>query len=113
MTQFRADTSAVTAWGQQVSNLSDELGSLVSGAPATSGVRNSHGPIGFPMQDVLDAAQAARGVALDATQFASAKISDLLCQAARAYDRGDSEAAARLNTQSDRMESTQVEDGRA
>ncbi|WP_155943205.1 type VII secretion target [Mycobacterium sp. 141] len=113
MTQFRADTSAVTAWGQQASNLSDEVGSLVSGAPPASGVRNSHGPIGFPMQDVLDAAQSARGDALGATQSASARISDLLRQAAQAYDRNDSEAAARLKTQADRMASAEVEDGRA
>ncbi|GAS88995.1 ESX-1 secretion-associated protein [Mycolicibacterium brisbanense] len=109
MTQFRADTSAVTGWGQQVSSLSDEVASFVSGAPATSGVQNSHGTIGFPMQDVLEAAQSARGSALGATQSASAKIGDLLKQAAQAYERGDSEAAARLKAQADRMESAQPE----
>jgi hypothetical protein len=112
MTQFRADTSAVTAWGQQVSNLSDEVKSFVSGAPGTSGVQNSHGTIGFPMQDVLDAAQSARGEALGATQSASAKIGDLLNQASQAYERGDSQAAARLKAQADRMESAQTEDSR-
>lgn len=112
MTQFRADTSAVTAWGQQVSSLSDEVGSFVSGAPGTSGVQNSHGTIGFPMQDVLDAAQSARGNALGATQAASAKIGDLLNQAAQAYERSDSEAAARLKAQAARMESAQTENGR-
>jgi hypothetical protein len=112
MTQFSADTSAVTAWGQQVSNLSDEVGSFVSGAPSTSGVQNSHGAIGYPMQDVLNAAQSALGDALGATQSASAKIGDLLRQAAQAYERGDTAAAGRLKAQADRMESAQTQDGR-
>ncbi|MEW2479400.1 ESX-1 secretion-associated protein [Mycobacterium sp. NPDC049093] len=103
MTQLNVSTSAVSAWGEQFNGLSDAIGNVISGAPGTSGIESSHGPVAFPTQSAFSGAYSARGDALGATQVASGMIGDLLRQAAQAYDRGDSEAAGRLRAQADQL----------
>ncbi|AKS32990.1 ESX-1 secretion-associated protein [Mycolicibacterium goodii] len=104
MNQFIANTGAMGTWQQQLGEVSSDVGNLVNGAPGLSDVLNSHGTIGFPMQTAFDAATAARGGAMGATQAASAKISDLLRQAAQAYERGDMAAADDLKKRAQQME---------
>ncbi|MDV3124364.1 ESX-1 secretion-associated protein [Mycobacterium sp. 21AC1] len=106
MTQFTAHTGAMSGWQQQLGDVSTDASNLLNGAPGVSGVQNSHGTIGHPMQTAFDAAQSARGSAVGATQGASTKIADLLRQAAQAYDRGDMAAAGQLKAQADQMEGT-------
>lgn len=106
MTQFKTHTGAMSGWQQQLGDVSSDASNLLNGAPGVSGVQNSHGTIGHPMQSAFDAAQSARGGAVGATQGASTKIADLLRQAAQAYDRGDMAAAGKLKAQADQMEGT-------
>lgn len=104
MNQFIANTDAMNGWQLKLGDVSTDVGKLISGAPGTSTVTNTHGTIGFPMQAAFDAAQSARGNAMGATQAASAKIGDLLRQAAQAYERGDMAAAGRLKTQAEQLD---------
>lgn len=105
MNQFIANTGAMGTWQQQLGEVSSDVGSLLNGTPGLSDVLNSHGTIGFPMQTAFDAAHAARGGAMGATQAASSKIADLLRQAAQAYERGDMAAADDLKKRAQQMES--------
>jgi hypothetical protein len=104
MNQFIANTGAMNGWQQKLGDISTDVGNFISGAPGTSTVTNTHGTIGFPMQTAFDAAQSARGSAMGATQAASAKIGDLLRQAAQAYERGDMAAASDLKAKADQMD---------
>lgn len=104
MNQFIANTGAMNGWQQQLGDLSTEVGNFINSAPGVSTVLNTHGTIGHPMQTAFDAAQSARGSAMGATQSASAKISDLLRQAAQAYERGDMASADKLKAQAQQME---------
>lgn len=104
MTVFKTNTGAMNSWQQQVGNVGTDVSNFVNGAPAVSGVQNSHGVIGNPMQTAFDVAQSARGGAMGATQTASATIADLLGQAAKAYERGDVAAGGRLKAQADQMD---------
>lgn len=104
MNQFVANTGAMNTWQQQLTDLSTDVGNFINSAPGVSTVLNSHGTIGHPMQTAFDAAQSARGSAMGATQSASAKISDLLRQAAQAYERGDMASADKLKAQAQQME---------
>ncbi|MBU8823258.1 ESX-1 secretion-associated protein [Mycolicibacterium goodii] len=104
MNQVIAHTGAMNGWQQQLGEVSSGVGNLISGAPGLSDVLNSHGTIGFPMQSAFESATAARGGAMGATQAASAKISDLLRQAAQAYERGDMAAADDLKKRAQQLE---------
>ncbi|MGV0745463.1 ESX-1 secretion-associated protein [Mycolicibacterium sp. XJ870] len=104
MTEFKAHTGAMNGWQQQITDVSSDVGNLMNGAPGVSGVVNSHGTIGHPMQNAFDSAYSSRGAAMGATQAASAKISELLGQASQAYDRGDVAAADKLKSQAAQME---------
>ena len=104
MNQFIANTGAMNNWQQQLGDVSADVANFISGAPGISGVLNSHGTIGHPMQTAFDAAQSARGGAMGATQVAASKISDLLRQAAQAYERGDMASADKLNARAAQIE---------
>ncbi|ABK70366.1 ESX-1 secretion-associated protein [Mycolicibacterium smegmatis] len=104
MNQVIANTGAMNSWQQQLGEVSSGVGNLLNGTPGVSDVMNTHGTIGFPMQSAFDAAHAARGGAMGATQAASSKISDLLRQAAQAYERGDVTAADDLKKRAEQLE---------
>lgn len=104
MNQFIANTGAMNNWQQQLGDVSADVANFISGAPGISGVLNSHGTIGHPMQTAFDAAQSARGGAMGATQVAASKISDLLRQAAQAYERGDMASADKLKARAAQIE---------
>ncbi|MGV0743580.1 ESX-1 secretion-associated protein [Mycolicibacterium sp. XJ870] len=102
MTELRTFTGAVTAMGGQFDNVAADVSSLIDGAPALSGVLNSHGTIGFPADfaGVTDA----RSAAVGAAKATSEKMAETLRQAAKAYERGDMEAAEKLKAQAERMD---------
>lgn len=102
----RIHTGAMGAWGQVMEQIGDEVRGFITGGPGASEVQNSHGVIGLPMQNPFDAVHAARNAAVGATHASSAKIADLLRQAAKAYERGDSTAAGQLKAQADRIEAS-------
>lgn len=104
MTQFKTDTGAMSGWQQRLGDVSTDAGNLLNGPPGVSGVQNSHGTIGHPMQSAFDAAQSARGSAVGATQGASTRIADLLRQAAQAYERGDTAAAGQLKARAEQLD---------
>ncbi len=101
MTELRASPSAVTALGGQLDNVAADVGAVINGAPALSEVLNSHGTIGFPAD--FAGASEARSAAVGATKAVSEKLAETLRQAARAYERGDLDAAEKLKAQADRM----------
>jgi hypothetical protein len=104
MTQFNADISAVTGLGQQLDDVSSSASNVLNGAVGS--VSDSHGAIGFPMQNPFDGTQASRSAAVSATQAASGELGDLLRQAAQAYERGDTAAAERLKARAAELEGT-------
>lgn len=99
MTELRTNGSVVNGLGQQHI---DNISGFVTDAPDLSGLLNSHGVIGNPTD--FGGAYEARANAMKATKAASEKMSDLLSQAAAAYDRGDVEAARKLKAQADQIE---------
>lgn len=101
MAELRAFTGVVTAMGAQFDNVAAEVGGVIDGAPALSGMLNSHGTIGFPASfaGVTDV----RRRAVTAARVASERLAETLRQAAKAYERGDVEAAAKLKALADRM----------
>lgn len=101
MTELRAFTGAVAALGGQLDNVAADVGAVMNGAPALSEVVNSHGTIGFPAD--FAGASDARSAAVDATKVVSERMAETLRQAAKAYERGDMEAAEKLKAQADRM----------
>lgn len=104
MTVFKTNSDAVNGWQHQVGDVGTDVSDFINGAPGVSGVQNSHGAIGNPMQTAFAGADSARGGAVGATQTASATIADLLGQAAKAYERGDVAAGGKLKAQADQME---------
>ncbi|MEV0671233.1 ESX-1 secretion-associated protein [Mycobacterium sp. NPDC050441] len=101
MTELRASTGAVTALGGQLDNVAADVGAVIDGAPALSSLIDSHGTIGFPAD--FAGASEARSAAVGATKVVSEKMAETLRQAAKAYERGDVEAAEKLKAQADRL----------
>ncbi|MDH6197577.1 hypothetical protein M2272_004232 [Mycobacterium frederiksbergense] len=104
MNQFTADTGAMNGWQGIVDGVSGEVTTFKNGAPGASDLSNSHGAIGFPMQNAFDGAQSSREGALGATQAAASRMAELLGQASQAYQRGDMAAASSLKAQADQIE---------
>ncbi|MGV0835969.1 type VII secretion target [Mycolicibacterium thermoresistibile] len=70
---------------------------------APGGVEGSHGPIAMAANTALSAALGSRGGAVQATTSSAGTISELLQQAARAYERGDLRSAEELRAAADAM----------
>lgn len=103
----RIHTTAMGIWGNAMEQVGTDAQSFITGGPSSSDVQDSHGAIGYAMQNAFDKAHTARGEALGNVQADSAKISDTLRQAVKAYERGDTEAGRKLQAQAERMEGAQ------
>jgi hypothetical protein len=72
------------------------LGSLTASAPGSAAVGTSHGAVAYAVQTALTAALGSRSGTITTTQGSGARISELLAQAAVAYEQGDQRGAAAI-----------------
>lgn len=95
------DTDGVRSLGDIHSAVSAGLGSLTAAAPGSEGVAASHGTIAYGVETALTAALGARSGSMNVTQASGAHISELLHQAAMAYERGDQRGAEAIRAAAD------------
>lgn len=103
MNQFVANTAAIANLQGVVGNVSDDMNNFKNAFSGPSDLASTQGPIGFPVQGPAAGAMSSRDSALGATQMAAGRMSDLLGQASKAYERGDLAAAERLKAQADAL----------
>lgn len=77
------------------------LGSVNNGAPGSAAVATSHGTIAAAVEAALSGALGSRTGSVTATQNSGARISELLAQAAMAYERGDQRGAEAIKAAAD------------
>ncbi|MGV0675430.1 type VII secretion target [Mycolicibacterium fortuitum] len=103
MNQFVADTGAISKLGSIVGNVSEDMNNFKNTFSGPSDLASSLGPIAFPALNAHGGAMSSRDSALGATQVAAGRMSELLGQASKAYERGDLAAAERLQAQADAL----------
>ncbi|MGP4054348.1 ESX-1 secretion-associated protein [Mycobacterium sp. 4D054] len=97
------DTRGVRSLGEVHRNVADGLGSLVAGSPGPAAVAQSHGSIAAAVDTALAGALSSRSGTMSTTQAAGDTISELLRQAALAYERGDKRGAEAIRAAADHM----------
>ncbi|MCV7152251.1 ESX-1 secretion-associated protein [Mycolicibacterium pyrenivorans] len=95
------DTDGVRSLGDIHTAVSARLGVLTAGAPGPEGVAASHGTIAYGVDTALTAALGSRTGSLNVTRASGAHISELLHQAAMAYERGDQRGAEAIRAAAD------------
>ena len=90
------DTDGVRSLSEIHTGVATGLGSLNAAAPGSAAVATSHGTIAHAVQTALQAALGSRSGTMTATQDSGARISELLQQAAVAYEHGDQRGAAAI-----------------
>ena len=90
------DTDGVRSLSEIHTGVATGLGSLNAAAPGSAAVATSHGTIAYAVQTALQAALGSRSGTMTATQDSGARISELLQQAAVAYEHGDQRGAAAI-----------------
>lgn len=95
------DTDGVRSLGDIHTAVSAGLGALTAGAPGPEGVAASHGTIAYGVDTALTAALGSRTGSMNVTQASGAHISELLHQAAMAYERGDQRGAEAIRAAAD------------
>ncbi|MFV8266837.1 type VII secretion target [Mycolicibacterium peregrinum] len=103
MNQFVADTAAISNLGGIVGNVSEDMNNFKNTFSGPSDLASSLGAIASPALNAHGGAMSSRDGALGATQVAAGRMSDLLGQASKAYERGDQVAAERLKAQADAL----------
>ena len=87
------NTDGVRSLAEVHTAVATGLGALAAGTPGPAGVAASHGPIAYGVGTALSAALGSRTGAMNVTRNSGTQISELLHQAARAYERGDERGA--------------------
>ncbi|MGZ8801387.1 MAG: ESX-1 secretion-associated protein [Mycobacterium sp.] len=95
------NTDGVRALGDIHSGVASGLASLTAGAPGSAQVATSHGTIAYGVGTALTAALSSRSGSMNATQTSGAQLSELLHQAAMAYERGDQRGAEAIKAAAD------------
>ena len=95
------DTDGVRSLSEIHTGVATGLGSLNAAAPGSAAVATSHGTIAYAVQTALQAALGSRSGTMTATQDSGARISELLQQAAVAYEHGDQRGAAAIKAAAD------------
>ena len=95
------DTDGVRSLSEIHTGVATGLGSLNAAAPGSAAVATSHGTIAYAVQTALHAALGSRSGTMTATQDSGARISELLQQAAVAYENGDQRGAAAIKAAAD------------
>lgn len=90
------NTDGVRSLGDIHTGVAAGLGSLSAGTPGSADVAMSHGTIADGVTTALTAALGSRAKSLNATQTSAETISELLRQAALAYERGDRRGGAAI-----------------
>ena len=90
------DIDGVRSLSEIHTGVATGLGSLNAAAPGSAAVATSHGTIAYAVQTALQAALGSRSGTMTATQDSGARISELLQQAAVAYEHGDQRGAAAI-----------------
>lgn len=95
------DTDGVRSLGDIHDRVSTGLGSLAADTPGSAGVATSHGTIADAVSTALAAALGSRSESLTVTGHNAQALSELLHQAALAYERGDQRGAAAIASHAD------------
>ncbi len=95
------DTDGVRSLSEIHTGVATGLGALNAAAPGSAAVATSHGTIAYAVQTALHAALGSRSGTMTATQDSGARISELLQQAAVAYEHGDQRGAAAIKAAAD------------
>ncbi|WP_218006077.1 type VII secretion target, partial [Mycolicibacterium vaccae] len=102
MTQpLSVDPGAVRSLGEVHQRVAGELGALSAAPPGS--VAQSHGTIAAAVDAALTGALGARSDTMATTHAAGDTISELLRQAALAYERGDDRGAEAIRAAADHM----------
>lgn len=97
------DTDGVRSLGNIHGRVAAGLGSLAAASPGPAAVAGSHGTIAAAVDTALTGALGSRSGTLASTQTTGDTISELLHQAALAYERGDHRGAEAIRTAADQM----------
>lgn len=100
------DTGGLRSLGEIHRSVADGLGSLVAGSPGPAPVAQSHGSIAAAVDTALTGALSSRSGTMSNTRTAGETISELLRQAALAYERGDTRGAEAIRAAADHMSET-------
>ncbi|WNG86261.1 type VII secretion target [Mycobacterium sp. ITM-2016-00317] len=104
MTQpLSVDPGAVRSLGEVHQRVAGELGALAAAAPGAGAVAQSHGTIAAAVDAALTGALGARSDTMATTRGAGDTISELLRQAALAYERGDDRGAEAIRIAADHL----------
>ncbi len=97
------DADGVRSLGEIHNRVAAGLGSLAAASPGPAAVAGSHGTIAAAVDTALTGALGSRSGTLAGTRTAGDTISELLHQAALAYERGDHRGAEAIRTAADQM----------
>jgi len=97
------NTDGVRSLGDIHAGVATGLGSLTAGAPGSAEVAMSHGTIASGVDTALTAALGSRSGSMTMTQTSAETISELLHQAAMAYERGDQHGAEAIRAAADAL----------
>ncbi len=97
------NTDGVRSLGDIPAGVATGLGSLAAGAPGSAEVAMSHGTIAYGVATALTAALGSRSGSMTMTQTSAETISELLHQAAMAYERGDQHGAEAIRAAADAL----------
>lgn len=95
------DTDAVRSLGEIHHGVATGLGSLADGTPGSAAVALSHGTIADAVDTALTAALESRAESMTVTGRNAQALSELLHQAALAYERGDQRGGAAIASRAD------------
>ncbi|MBX7432502.1 ESX-1 secretion-associated protein [Mycobacterium sp. Y57] len=95
------NTDGVRSLSDIHSTVAAGLGSVSAAAPGAAAVTTSHGTIASAVDTALKAALGSRSSTMTTTQASGARISELLHQAALAYERGDQRGAEAIRSAAD------------
>ncbi len=95
------NTDGVRSLGDIHAGVATGLGSLADSAPGSAGVAMSHGTIASGVDAALTAALGSRSAAITITRSSAETLSELLHQAALAYERGDQRGGAAIEAAAD------------
>lgn len=95
------NTDGVRSLGDIHAGVATGLGSLIAGTPGAAEVAMSHGSIAYGVNTALTAALGSRSGSINVTQSSAETMSELLHQAALAYERGDERGGAAIDAAAD------------
>ncbi len=95
------DTDGVRSLSEIHTAVATGLGSLTAASPGSAAVAVSHGTIAYAVETALTAALGSRSGTMTTTQSSGSRISELLQQAAQAYERGDQRGGQAIRAAAD------------